>query len=442
MPLAVPLLLSLLAVVSGGADAPADDPLDAFLADHAVRLPSLDWGDVDPQRLAVLDAALEGKRIVMIGETDHFVSERIDSRLVLIRYLASRGFTNVGMEMGVSDARRMDRFVETGDPRHLARVGLYGYDGAQRYDRVDAVSGWTDDRHPAFGAAVRAESRWFLRQLHEMNVRRPAGAPRIRWFGFDLSMRPGCEYEDAFALLALHGDDETVRDVKRRLARVAGETRLEEVRRLFDLVVHLEEVEDALTARLGADGFLELRRCAVDLAEGLRWIDSLSELANRERVDAGLRARERSMCRHLDELLERAAPDEKFVLLGHALHLARASEEIETDRTMWETVGTHLARTRGDELFGIWLLFDHGTHGNLRAATPIRTLPSIPGTIEARLARFGERLLVPLHTGDSNEAPLESAWRVRFMGQPGRAVLGEQADALFFVSAVTASRRR
>lgn len=454
--LALPALVFSLVVASTlGAEARAagEDPAaggevstDEFVEwveERAIPLDSLDWRDVDPARLAAtLDPLLEGKRVVYIGESDHFIAERLQARLVLIRYLAERGFRNIGMEAGVSDSRRIDRYVETGDRRHLARVALYGYDGDQRYDRVDTVAGWTDDAHPEFSARSREDVWWFLSELREIERALPPGGPRLRWFGYDMNMRPGGGYADAYEVLALHGADPTVRELKARLARVPGESRLEEYRRLLGVLVFLEDQEPALSEVLGADAVADLAFTLHALADGVRWIESMQDLSDRPRVDAGLRERERTVCRQLDRLVGAAPPGEKFILLGHAIHLSKDSTTIELDRELWPTWGRHVAQTLPGQVFGIWLLFDRGEHGVTRLADPIRRFPTIPGSVEHLLAGAGPAFLLPFGSGDPREAWLDEPRTVRFMTQPARARLPAETDAVFFVREATALRPR
>ena len=104
----------------------------AWARENAVQLDSLEWIETDSTAFAFLDEALKGKRIVFLGESDHFVAERMEFRLLLIRELARRGFRRIGMEMGLSDGKRMDRYLETGDEAWLDRVALYGYRGDMR----------------------------------------------------------------------------------------------------------------------------------------------------------------------------------------------------------------------------------------------------------------------------------------------------------------------
>jgi hypothetical protein len=58
---------------------------------HAVTIDPLDGINVDIEKLSFLDRLLENKHVVYIGEEDHWIHEKSDYRLLLIRYLISRG---------------------------------------------------------------------------------------------------------------------------------------------------------------------------------------------------------------------------------------------------------------------------------------------------------------------------------------------------------------
>ena len=45
-----------------------------------MQLDTLEWSENDSSSFAFLDQALEGKRIVFLGESDHFVAERMPAR--------------------------------------------------------------------------------------------------------------------------------------------------------------------------------------------------------------------------------------------------------------------------------------------------------------------------------------------------------------------------
>ncbi|MCP5120405.1 MAG: erythromycin esterase family protein, partial [bacterium] len=257
-----------------------------------MRLPSLNSAEADPAAFDFLDEALLGRRMVYLGESDHFVAERMEFRLLLIRELVKRGYRRIGMEMGFSDARRMDRYLETGDEEWLNRVALYGYKEDMRTDREDQVPGWTDDSHPEFRRAVTDEARWFLRQLRRMNEELPAGEPRIEWFGYDLSFRPGGAYADAAELLKPHGNSALVQEVLAGAVREAGESRIEEAERLEALVAFLDERRAELVTLVGERGAVSLRRSYQRMADAFRFIDGLQGEYDAAAVAAALGRRE------------------------------------------------------------------------------------------------------------------------------------------------------
>lgn len=432
------LLLSLATPLAGHrAIEVTDADFLAWAVERSIALESLDPGEVGPESLAFLDEALEGVRVVYLGETDHFVAERMEFRLLLIRELAKRGFRRIGMEMGRSDALRMDRYLETGDERWLDRVALYGYRGDLREDRVDEVPGWTDDSSPELTATVTAEAWWFLRRLRAMNEALPEGEPRLSWFGYDLSFRPGGGYADAREVLAPHAEDALVARVLERMERVPGESRGEEAARLEALVALLDEHREALRVSLGDAGVHDVRGALQRMADAFRFVDGLQQRqpSDLEKTLAALSAREQRMFANFDEYLAEWPADEKVVLLGHALHLSRSSESIETAGfgPMWKSIGTYLAERLPGEVYGIWLLHERGDHGAPGREPSVQRFRSPAGSIERLLARVHPLLLLPLHSGDPREAWLEEERVFSQGGSPIRALLARQVDCLFFV---------
>jgi len=418
----------------------------AWAKERAIELDSLAPGASDPAAFAFLDEALKGKRIVFLGESDHFVAERMEFRLLLIRELARRGYRRIGMEMGLSDGRRIDHYLETGDASWLDKVALYGYRGNLRTDRVDQVPGWTDDANPEFTKVVLDEAEWFVRQLRAINEGMPVGVPRLSWFGFDLSFRPGGGYEDAGEILAPHGSDALVVEIERRMRRTAGETRLEEASRLESLTEFLDERREDLATLVGEAGALSVRRSLQRMADAFRFIESMQGLPtfDAEQIAAALRKREVGMMRNFDEHLTEWPADEKIILLGHMLHLSKDSEAIVTASygKMWTTVGTHLERRLPGETYGFWLLHRRGTHGVARARPPVQPFLSPRGSIEHMLAAVHPLLMLPLSSKDPRAAWLDEERLFSRGGQPCRAVLPRQTDCLFFLEEAHEPGRR
>ena len=169
-----------------------------WVQDRAIELDSLEWRSADLGKLAVLDKLLEGKRIVYLGEPDHYVREKYDFQLIFIRYLFERGWCHLGMEMGRADGQRIDRYLESGDMAWLNRVASYGYKGDERANRKDIPKDLTPKKSDrSFVTNIHEEQFWFQKQLRSLNEVLPPGKPRLRWFGFDADLRPGGAYVDA-----------------------------------------------------------------------------------------------------------------------------------------------------------------------------------------------------------------------------------------------------
>src|SRR6266852_625675 len=124
--------------------------LKAWMSERAIRLELPLRSERNFERLAALDTAIAAKRIVYLGEPDHFIHEKYDYRVLMLRYLVSRGWNHVGEEMGVVDGYRINNFLETGDSSHLDRAPIYGYKGGIRTDRDDSATGLLKDSFTAF----------------------------------------------------------------------------------------------------------------------------------------------------------------------------------------------------------------------------------------------------------------------------------------------------
>jgi erythromycin esterase-like protein len=86
----------------------------AYAAERAIAFNDLEATDENEntRRLSILDSLVAGKRFAYVGESDHFIHEKYAYRLAILNYLAARGFTHVGEEIGASDGMRIDRYIE------------------------------------------------------------------------------------------------------------------------------------------------------------------------------------------------------------------------------------------------------------------------------------------------------------------------------------------
>jgi erythromycin esterase-like protein len=251
-------------------------------------------------------------------------------------------------------------------------------------------------------------------------------------------MRPGAGYDEVVAMLGPVSDQHLARQIQEQLATVDGESRIEESERLENLLRLLATNVEWPERPPGRESAKELERTVRCMAESFRYAEAVRQPRGSEARKEGMLRRERYMCLQMDEYLEEIPGDAKVILLGHNLHLSRDSEGIRAGEfRMWPSVGTHLVEERGDEVYGIWMLFDHGRHGNVHLDDPIEELKSRPGTLEQQMTHVGRLFLLPFHSSDPREAYLDEERNLLIMGQAGKAKLNRQADAVFFVTEVT-----
>jgi hypothetical protein len=361
--------------------------------------------------------------------------------MILIRHLFERGFRHIGMEMGLADGKGVDRYLETGDEKHLERLTVLGYKGFQRPDRDYEVAGFVAMKNPEFRTRFQNAETWFFRQVRSLNASLDDGQPRLRWFGYDVDVFPGKGYEDARQLLEPHASEPKVKRILDRLAWVENETIDEEVARLQEV---LEMIDGEEVALLGKHGVWDLRRTIRGLRDSLPFF----EVARKGPLSGGwlpaLVKREKVMHRQMDELLAVLPEGEKIILMGHNLHLCKHSETAyfgarEGDRMkLWRTIGTHVAERLPGEVYAIWLLYDHGRHGNILLEAGFEEVESDPGRIEHLLARAGPLYFLPFHSNDPREAFLDEDLNFVQNGSLASGRLLQQADAVFFTAEVKA----
>jgi hypothetical protein len=65
----------------------------------------------------------------------------------------------------------------------------------------------------------------------------------------------------------------------------------------------------------------------------------------------------------------------------------------------------------------------------------------VDGSLNSILSEIGPALILPLQTGGTRPALLDSKMLIQMDGQPGiRAAIAEQADAIFFIDEVSPLR--
>lgn len=367
------------------------DPIVAWAQRAGVRI---DWPpDTEPRAdLSRLDPLLVGADVVLLGETDHFVHEKSDFRLLFCRHLLTRGWRSFAEELAWSDARRLCGCFASGDPRMLDRLSLFGWTGDARADRDDRPTGLLRASFDAYPTELmRAEQTRFYRGLSAA-----ADPPTLHYFGVDIDGLPGGGYADIAETLAPWSEEPRVVAFLSALARQPGESASAESSRLAGLAPDAERLATAVGAATSDIIAADLAA----LAESLAYIDLTYPARDYEALRPGMAYREGCMTRRFAAArrLSNGAP---LVLMGHALHLAKddrllgAAGGVGPGGGLAPSLGHHLVQVLGLEAVSIWLI-----HGAGEDSQPFPDLPrrfAYPAeTLNARLSVFAEPILFPI----------------------------------------------
>lgn len=379
---------------------------------------SPEWRKTGARRLAFLDALVARKRILYAGEPHHLVAEKYDFRLLILERLAPRGWTRLGLEMGRSDARRVDRYIETGDEAWLARASLY-------------ADGWGPFRKAEFE---------FWRSVRSISEKRPARAPRLRVFGFDLDMFPGSGYEDLRAALSGRGAAGRSAKALSMVEDMPGSaSAADQCARLNRVVAYVNAHRIALASEIGESAATDVRLGLLNLRESYRFSACGSSDAD---WLASLKRREETMRREVDHQLESGRGP--VILMGHVMHLSKDSSRIREGPVGSKapfappSLGDYLHRTRVGQVCSAWMLYDRllGKRGD---AAPV---------IARALTPAGGASFFRIDKPDSRPAGLEKPVDIRVNGELDNplnetvvsAVLPQQADAIYVVPNATPIR--
>ena len=382
---------------------------DAIVLDAGALVPVPDGSN-----LAALDAKLARAPVVFLGETNHFVHEKVEFRLWWLSRLAAMRPLVVAEELSWFDGCLVADYLNDGDEAHLHRLVTFGYRSDARTDRNDEPTGVLKASAEAYPtAALEAEQIRFYRALRRL------GGVR-RYFGFDTY-----GHDAGYVRLpVLLGESAVADEVTKGLQRVPGESIEAEAARLERTLAHLPR-----------DTRLAAARHAVEvMVDGLRY----SALANRapdyETLRPAMAFREDAMKRRLGHVMSELEPDDQLVLLGHAFHLAKHDAGIRGAGVgpgggRVPSLGHHLVQERGVAPFVVWMLYGAGEDS--------QPFPDLPGAAVYPDDSLNG-LLAARGTARVTGAPPPGEWGVGHMyNQVVPVDLAREADAVFFLPHVS-----
>ena len=396
--------------------------------------PVLAWDDVPVSHLSPFDAALEGAQAVFLGEMDHFVHEKTDFRLLLLRWLQSRGVTRWAEELSGADGVRVNRYLHGEDEQLFRLVGL-GYEGDLRTDRIDRPTGILKASFDAYPVALfAAEQRRFYRGLRAL-------PPPDRFAGFDVDALPGAAYANIRDAIGELATEPTVAAWLESLARVPGETVAEEAARVRQC---LHAVKDIIPAFRSAARVGEVALALATHAQTLDYIDATYGQGDYAALSAGLAQRETFMKDLALDAIQHGGRIVPTAFMAHALHLLKddalvgAAGPAGPGGLRVPTLGHYLAKDCAFPAFSVWMIWAEGEDSQ-----PFPDLPrrfSYPkDSLNAALAPIGRPVMFPV--AGAPPGLFDRPWRVGHMyNQTVDVTLAGQVDAILFLPRVSPLR--
>lgn len=425
---------------------PSKKEIKAFTSwanEHAVTVDPLDGLNRDINMFSCLDPYLEGKRVVYLGEEDHWIHEKSDYRLLLLRYLVSRGWRYIGEELGWSDGARVDAYIETGQEQYLERIAAYGCQGALREDREDKPTGILKSQSNNYPVKeFKYEQLRLIKELRCISEECKTSSDRIHYFGFDLDTLTGGGYEDTEELLNPFQNEPIVTDILSMIRRISGETLEDEMKRLANTLDRIKILENDYKKLLGNDLYCLFQEHVQTLYDSLRFNQVINPALDYKTIGTAMAERERVMQRHVEFSLSHMKPNDKLVLMGHNRHLSKESGLIKKVGPAspggyhGQSLGTYINRLLPEQVFSIWQL-----HGQGLGSQPYQGLKSeytiIPGSLNSVLSEVASNFLI-LTTKVSlfeKEMDITGIYNAVF-----RTPIAKQADAIFYIREVSPLR--
>lgn len=312
------------------------------------------------------------KKIIFLGEADHFFHEKYIYRLVFIKELLKNGYYNIYAELGVTDGMMVNRYLETGDESFLKKVGLYGfkYGSPLRFKN---------------NAFVSEQVRYF-KELRALKLK----YPKLKYAGFDLDMVPGNFY--------LEYDEMKSRvDVTRFIEK---NTEFAKLMRFIELSKNSENKQ--LYINLSYKIAQELKEVGIKNVKNYKEFLHLIKVFKDSlyfRVESRKKPfrwsiyhwREKRMFEIMEYEFQKKNSAEKYIFLGHNGHLTKTDAKNRNgDRyTTWDTIGAWITKSAPSDVFAIWSFIgrgEHSGHGCQNGGSC--EIKLIKGTLEERLYKI------------------------------------------------------
>lgn len=386
----------------------------AWLRDHLASIRSVDPADADFADLAAFGRAIDGARVVMLGEQSHGDGSVFLAKTRLIRYLHEQlGFDVLIFESGLYDMAKAQAFLQQGeDSVKAVRRGVFGiWNGSQEFQPLIDYIGQTrgtnrplrlDGFDNQFTASASRE--FFRNDLKSFLASRkiePDAIPRI---------------SDFWPIL-----DKLIDEPYK------GEKISAERQDLFFGV--WDELLRRIEALPGRDeGLLYWNQLLRSTRVYFRDVFAYDPSAGASTVAAGSGPRDAQMAENLLWLLHNRYPDRKVIVWAATMHITKNTSAIVTTPpglyAGFSSFGHLVARALGDKSYALGFIASEGEAGiwrmkpwKLRTPDP-GSLEGLIGSTEIRNGFLDLRrvpasvrwLHGPLVSGPLGYAPMTADW--------------------------------
>jgi len=326
--------------------------------------------------------------------------------------------------MGYSDGQRYHQYLQSGQETAIQRLALFGYPVPQqgkKYFSGALVGDQTRPEASEVNTFLTSETR-HAAQLYQTLT---SHQKQIQYFGFDIDVVAGGAYEDLLVLCESEA-------FKQKIIQVQELELAEAIQALADLRQHLSDF--CIPKQHFSDISLSLKV----LYESLVFASIAYFNPELEVLLKMYAQREHTMFALIDHFIEHSAEQDRFVLMGHNMHLLKDHQamrfgDLTESQTLWPTVGEYIYQQYPEQTLAIWMLFNQGEHSAPPVFAP--TIAPQDNTIESIFAEFGQAFLLPI-TADS---PLlnEPQLYVCNNGTFASGSLSKAADLIYFKKEVS-----
>ncbi len=340
---------------------------------------------------SLIDKQIQGKRIVLLGEPDHWINEKGAYQIEIIDYLAKKGFNIVANERSLFDSQNVQNYLATGDERLLSLIGENGYKNPNWPIRTPkGMLLPKDDLQSEYRKRMKKNDYRFYSSLREVYLKN-----NFFYSGYDVDKIPDIVF-DRLQLFIPKLAASSVRECSSiaHLLQRTSEGRLDY--ELTNLKKFNKLISRCPTKKIFTPSeHLEFSEVLQQSYESISFLAVALNNPSQEQLLIAYKKREQTMLRNALKLLERK--ENKVILLGHNAHLSRFESEYsrvlevngkKIEVPNWKSLGSFLNDSFKNDILIVWMLTENGTHS---ASFCEREIPckfqSFTDTVESYLGK-------------------------------------------------------